>query len=50
MADEADPNNMLAAKYVGFRAAYRPGARTAPWQLGSTKYYHPLKQVGLKAL
>jgi len=37
MADEADPGNPLAAHNVGFRAAYRPEARRAGRQFGSTE-------------
>jgi|GEM_PF-4800244 len=37
MADEADPGNVLAAKNVGFRAAYRPAPRRATRQLRSTE-------------
>jgi len=37
MADEAGPDDALAAKSVGFRAAYRPGPRKAEWQFGSTE-------------
>ncbi len=37
MADEADPSHVLAAKSVGFRAAYRPASRRAKRQFGSTE-------------
>jgi len=37
MADEADPSQVLAAKNVGSRAAYRPAPRGAKRQFGSTE-------------
>jgi len=37
MADEADPGNLLAAKNVGSRAAYRLVSLGAEWQFGSTE-------------
>ena len=39
MADEADPSNVLAVKYVGSRVVYRPGFREAKWQFGSTEIF-----------
>jgi len=37
MADEADPENVLAVKNVGSRAAYRPAPRKATRNFGSTE-------------
>ncbi len=37
MADEADPSRVLAAKGVGFRAAYRLASRRVKRQFGSTE-------------
>ena len=49
MADEADPENVLAIKNVGSRVAYRPAPRRVTREFGSTETYFGMSLAAVKA-